>query len=103
MTQKNRLGALWRRSRAAAVMWMLLVLQLPWPASPRADAQSSGDASARTAIGTISAALRNRDFARAEELSKAALAEHPQDCRFWTLRGMAAAGLGESSPRPVAL
>ncbi len=75
-------------------MWMLLVLPLPWLASPRVHAQSSGDANARAAIGTISAALRNRDFARAEELSKAALAEHPQDCRFWTLRGMAAAGLG---------
>ena len=42
----------------------------------------------------ISAALRGGDFARAEELAKAALAARPDDYRVWTLRGMASAGLG---------
>jgi tetratricopeptide (TPR) repeat protein len=66
----------------------------PWclPAQPAG--QGSAAANDKAAIAAISQALRNRDFARAEELTKAALASHPNDCRFLTLRGMAEDGLG---------
>jgi tetratricopeptide (TPR) repeat protein len=57
-------------------------------------AQPSGDPASKATIGGISGALESRDFARAEELAKNALASHPQDYRLWTLRGMSTAGLG---------
>jgi tetratricopeptide (TPR) repeat protein len=57
-------------------------------------AQTSADSNGKAAIGAISGALRSRDFAKAEELCAAALAAHPDDHRFWTLRGMSSAGMG---------
>jgi tetratricopeptide (TPR) repeat protein len=66
------------------------------PCLPRAVAQPANDGG-KTAIGAITEALRSRDFNRAEELSKGAVAAHPNDCRFWTLRGMSAEGLGNRS------
>src|SRR5487761_2639509 len=43
-------------------------------------------------VAQISDALRNRDFTKALELSKFALATRSGDYRLWTLRGMATAG-----------
>jgi tetratricopeptide (TPR) repeat protein len=56
-------------------------------------AQPSGDPIARTTISSITGALQSGEFAKAEELTKAALASHPQDYLLWTLRGMCAAGM----------
>ena len=84
-----RLG--WPAHPLRILIALLLVL---WLVQAGARGQADGDASARDAIGAISSALRSQDFKKAEELSEAALAEHPQDYRFWTLRGMATAGLG---------
>src|ERR1035437_8746434 len=47
---------------------------------------------AQDEVAQISNALRNRDFTKALELSKSALARRPRDYRLWTLRGMATAG-----------
>lgn len=58
--------------------------------------QSVRDSKDTNAVGAISGAVRAHDFVRAEELCKQALAAHPEDYRVWTLRGMAAAGLGDS-------
>jgi tetratricopeptide (TPR) repeat protein len=73
---------------------LFLACALFWLAMTSAGAQPSGDPVSRATIGAISGALQSRDFAKAEELAKAALASHPQDYRLWTLRGMSAAGLG---------
>lgn len=49
---------------------------------------------AQDPVGPIVIALRSHDFADALILSQSALAAHPKDYRIWTLRGMAAAGVG---------
>ncbi len=53
---------------------------------------------AKNDISRISDALRSRNFTQALTLSKAALAQWPNDYRIWTLRGMAAAGTGALTP-----
>jgi tetratricopeptide (TPR) repeat protein len=57
-----------------------------------APGQSQG---ATDVVSPIADALRNRDFAQALSLSKAALAKQPGDYRLWTLCGMATAGKGD--------
>jgi tetratricopeptide (TPR) repeat protein len=49
---------------------------------------------AQDEVGKISDALRSRNYTQALTLSQAALAKRPDDCRIWTLRGMATAGTG---------
>jgi tetratricopeptide (TPR) repeat protein len=88
MKGKSSYGHHYRKTGVA----LLCVVMLVW--FPSAGAQGSGDAAGRTAVIEISAALRGRDFAQAEELAKTALEAHPDDYRLWTLRGMASAGLG---------
>lgn len=73
---------------------VLLLLLVPWLSLSVARTQAPGDPGGKAAVVSISSALRSHDFARAEDLCKAELASHPTDYRFWTLRGMAAAGLG---------
>src|SRR6266704_766047 len=65
-----------------------------WRPLPQALGQGQTSTDDKAVIGAISQALRSRDFVRAEELSKAAVVAHPNDCRFWTLRGMSEDGLG---------
>jgi tetratricopeptide (TPR) repeat protein len=57
-------------------------------------AQATGDPDSKAAVGAISSALRARNYAAAEKLCEAATAAHPEDYRYWTLRGMATSGLG---------
>lgn len=73
---------------------IVLLLLLSSLALSAARAQGAGDPGAKAEVGTISSALRSRDFTHAEQLCKTALAAYPNDYRLWTLRGMAAAGLG---------
>lgn len=87
-------------ARAAVVLCVLLSLPLCSLQGVASQSQSYSDTALRTQIATISGALRSRDYTRAEQLCKTAVAHHPQDPRFWALRGMAAAGLGDS---PAAL
>lgn len=51
----------------------------------------------RETIGSITSALRTRDFSDALRLCQIALAKAPDNYRVWTLRGMAFAGTGDSS------
>jgi tetratricopeptide (TPR) repeat protein len=59
------------------------------PAFCQSQGEGAGDD-----VGQIANALRSRDFARALTLSQSALSKRPGDFRIWTLRGMAAAGVG---------
>ncbi len=74
-----------------SLTWRVFLLSLLTTFAPLCPGQSQV---AKDAVIPISAALRNRDFAQALTLSKAALAKQPGDCRLWTLRGMATAGMG---------
>ena len=79
-----------RPSKCIAAMALLAL----WLALPQALGQTASGTDDQAIIGAISQALRSRDYGRAEELSKAAVEAHPNDYRYWTLRGMSADGLG---------
>ena len=55
---------------------------------------SAQPAAAENSVAPIVNALQERDFEQALKLSQSALAAHPDDCRIWTLQGMAIAGTG---------
>jgi tetratricopeptide (TPR) repeat protein len=88
-------GELEFASGTSPVRILILAFLMTWLPLPGATAQTSGDSNGKAAIGAISVALRSHDFAKAEELCAAALAAHPDDHRFWTLRGMSSAGVGD--------
>src|SRR3954465_3521939 len=95
MRAVRRFGGKMRMTRhglSAGVFILCLLAASSLPAQP-VD-QGYAAANDKAAIAAISQALRDRDFARAEELTNAAVAAHPNDCRFLTLRGMAVEGLG---------
>jgi tetratricopeptide (TPR) repeat protein len=61
---------------------------------------SHGQALAGPSAGAsadVSAALRSRDFDRAIELSRDALAQNPKDAQLWTLQGIAFANKGDGA------
>ncbi len=87
-------------ARCARIGAILCSLALPQLCSSQLFAilaQSSSDSGARSQIASISGALRDREFIRAEQLCKTAVVKFPNDPRFWTLRGMAQAGLHNPS------
>ncbi|UWZ84141.1 tetratricopeptide repeat protein [Occallatibacter riparius] len=100
MRHRSRGEGLGAYARAAVMFCAFVPLPLCSSHGCAAQSQSTPDAAARAEIATISGALRSRDYALAERLCQTAVAQHPKDPRFWTLRGMAAAGLGNS---PTAL
>ncbi|MGI8772924.1 MAG: tetratricopeptide repeat protein [Acidobacteriaceae bacterium] len=51
----------------------------------------------QAAIAQVEDALRNNDYARTIQLSRAALRAEPRDYRIWTLQGLAYAGSGQPS------
>jgi tetratricopeptide (TPR) repeat protein len=59
-----------------------------------AQPQNAQIQTAEDSIPRIAAALRSGDFRSALRLTQSALAQRPNDCRIWTLRGMAIAGTG---------
>lgn len=70
----------------ASIAYIVLLFALPCYAQPVV-AQSS--------VAPIVNALQGRHFEKALKLSQSALDAHPEDCRIWTLRGMASAGMGD--------
>jgi Flp pilus assembly protein TadD len=51
------------------------------------------------AVGAVTAALRERQFAEAAERSQQALRHAPNDPRLWTLNGLALASLEDPGDR----
>ena len=68
------------------IFGVLCVLEMP------AFAAQSVTPAPPTTLIKIENSLRTNDYKSALELSHAALATYPNDCRLWTLRGMAYAG-----------
>jgi tetratricopeptide (TPR) repeat protein len=78
------------RAAATAAATMLLLLALF--ADVSAVSQST-QAAPQSTLTAISSALRNQEFAKALELSTAALHANSRDYRVWTLQGLAYVGL----------
>jgi len=82
--------------RASRQILLLLVLVFLSPLG-FAQSQSRSAGPSTETIAQIVAALRSKDFQSALRLTQSALASSPNDCRLWTLRGMAIAGTGNLS------
>lgn len=64
---------------------------------PTFAAQRQAAPAEQAAIAHVEDALHRNDYAKAIQLSRAALKAAPRDYRMWTLQGMAYAGAGQSS------
>src|SRR5258708_13560247 len=56
----------------------------------------------KSAVESITSALKAREFGRATELSRAALKEFPNDAQLWTLQAIALVNQGDSKNALVA-
>jgi cytochrome c-type biogenesis protein CcmH/NrfG len=56
----------------------------------------------KSAVESITSALRSREFGKAIELSKAALKEFPNDAQLWTLQAIALVNQGDNKNALVA-
>src|SRR5690242_17125608 len=57
----------------------------------------SATAQASAQTQAITAAIRERDFFHAVELTRAALQQFPRDPKLWSLQGIAYSGLGKKA------
>ncbi len=83
------------RGNAVSIGSLLLGVLIAVLAGVPSISQSQTTTSPQSSLATISSALRDHDFARALEMSTAAVQASPRDYRLWTLQGLAYLGLNK--------